>query len=208
MERKRQKQREAQQRQYERQRARQRERQADPAYRQQQHDKAVRSAEKRQAKQLERLQSPEYRAQLVEKARQKQDTAASKPTAPKKTTPIRSRGTKGRTPTARERQIMDKLGALPCIACSQHGHYTYEISLHHIDGRVKDGAHELVLPLCNWHHQHAAPADLRAQYPWLIPVHAAGAVGGRKAFETANGGQLELLAQAYQMAGVETLKQS
>ncbi|MGQ7074890.1 Ref family recombination enhancement nuclease, partial [Escherichia sp. SP-MK2] len=24
------------------------------------------------------------------------------------------------------------------------------------------------------HHQHAAPAEVRAKYPWLVPVHADG----------------------------------
>ncbi len=36
------------------------------------------------------------------------------------------------------------------------------------------------LPLCRWHHQHAAPAEVRAKYPRLVPVHADGVVGGKK----------------------------
>ncbi|MBW6055232.1 recombination enhancement function domain protein [Escherichia coli] len=30
------------------------------------------------------------------------------------------------------------------------------------------GRHKKQLPLCRWHHQHAAPAEVRAKYPWLV----------------------------------------
>ncbi|QCR38811.1 recombinase (plasmid) [Nissabacter sp. SGAir0207] len=195
-----QKQRDAQQRQREKQRTRQ----ADPAYRQAMQEKALASGKRQQEKQRARQQSPEYRAQLVEKAQAKRQQAVSKPPAAARTRkPARSLGTKGRSPTSEERGIMAALGTLPCIACLQHGIRTEQVSLHHIDGRVKPGAHKLVLPLCEWHHQLAAPARVRDCYPWLVPVHAAGTVGGKRTFEALNGTQYELLALAYQMARID-----
>jgi hypothetical protein len=85
------------------------------------------------------------------------------------------------------------MGKLPCIACLLHGQKSYEVSLHHIDGRVKPGAHKRILPLCVWHHQHAAPSEFRRRFPWLIPVHACGTVGGKTDFERRNNTQDFLL---------------
>lgn len=196
---KRQKQYEAAQRQRARQQERQRERQASPEFREQQRVKAVATS----ARRIARLTSPEYRAEQAQKARKKQDekTAAS-PTQKCRSAPIRSRGAKGRAPTADERSVMDALGRLPCIACLMNGQQTEEISLHHIYGRTKPGAHFAVLPLCKWHHQIAAPLNVRLIYPWLVPVHADGSVGGRKLFEDLNGTQEELLAESFRRAAV------
>jgi hypothetical protein len=60
----------------------------------------------------------------------------------------------GRTPTAAEKQHMQVVGNLPCIACEKDGHHNDYITLHHVDGRVKPDAHFKVLPLCGFHHQH------------------------------------------------------
>lgn len=99
----------------------------------------------------------------------------------------------GRTPNAEEKRFMKKMGQLPCVACLLNGEHSPQISLHHIDGRVKPGAHLLILPLCVYHHQHAAPVAVRAKYPWLVPVHACGSVGGKRAFESLNNTQEFLL---------------
>lgn len=61
---------------------------------------------------------------------------------------------KGRTPTAAEKAHMALVGAMPCIACEKEGYYNDYISLHHVYGRTKLGAHFDVLPLCSGHHQH------------------------------------------------------
>lgn len=188
----------------ERQRARNAEKLADPEYRQKQVDKARETQERQREKRLLQLQSPEYWEKRREIIARKRSTALNTSAKPRKA--IKSRGNKGRTPTAAERRIMDKLGALPCIACLIHGKVSPLISLHHIDGRTAPDAHAHVLPLCNFHHQHAAPADIREQYPWLLPVHADGNVGGPAEFEKANGTQLNLLAEAYKRAGIECLK--
>lgn len=99
----------------------------------------------------------------------------------------------GRTPTADEKRFMDKMGKLPCVACLLNGKQSPLISLHHIDGRTKPGAHFEILPLCVYHHQHAASPDVRRRYPWLVPVHACGSVGGRAVFEQYNNTQQFLL---------------
>ena len=99
----------------------------------------------------------------------------------------------GRNPTADERRFMDRMGKLPCIACLCHGQNSPEISLHHIKGRTIENAHKFILPLCNYHHQSAAPEHIRAKYPWMVPVHACGSVGGKNAFEAENGSQEFLL---------------
>ena len=159
--------------------AKQRAKMADPAWREKQYQKQRAAAQRR----MERMQS-----------------ANQKPPAPRK--PIKSRGLKGRTPTAEERRIANALGSLPCIACYMHGVITTEVSLHHIEGRTAPGCHKKQIPLCLWHHQHAAPIDVRQIYPWLVPVHADGTVGGKAAFSTLNKPELVLLADAYTLAGL------
>ncbi len=61
---------------------------------------------------------------------------------------------KGRTPTKAEREFHDRMASLGCVACRFDGHATELVSIHHIDGRTKPGAHTKVLPLCGPHHQH------------------------------------------------------
>ncbi|NUL35059.1 Ref family recombination enhancement nuclease [Kosakonia sacchari] len=136
------------------------------------------------ARQRERQSDPEWRKAQYEKQRERTARAIAKA----KTRP-KSRGLKGRTPTAAERRIMDKIGALPCIACYVHGVTNYNSTIHHIDGRTKAGAHSHLLSLCDGHHQHAAPADVREASPWLVPVHADGTCGGKAEFERLNGTQ-------------------
>jgi hypothetical protein len=106
--------------------------------------------------------------------------------------PMKSRGMKGRAPTAAEAQFMDRIGALPCICCLKDGWENRDISLHHIDGRTKPGAHFLVLPLCGPHHQQD-DSDPRGR----ISVH------GRKAtFQARYGMQMDLLAECMAMLGI------
>ncbi|WP_338296883.1 Ref family recombination enhancement nuclease, partial [Escherichia coli] len=113
----------------------------------------------------------------MEKAKQydqrRKEKAVSAPSKKTRT----SRGLKGRSLTADERRIQTAIGTLPCIACHIHGQHSPVVSLHHIFGRTAENAHKYVLPLCKWHHQYAAPAEVREQYPWLVPVHADGKIG-------------------------------
>lgn len=116
-----------------------------------------------------------------------------KPLDPTKPPPKRtSRGMKGRTPTAAERAFMEAAGKVPCLACTIDGRHNPVISLHHIDGRTKPGAHFLVLPLCGPHHQQDDSDPL--QRP---------SVHGRKATFTARyGTELELLAKLRSLLGL------
>lgn len=188
-----------------RQRERQKTKLADPAYRQHQQEKRQAAAQRSAEKRLARIRSPEYQAEQREKQRVKRQEAAQTPRKlpaapkPRKTS---MRGLKGRTPTAAERRVMGTLAKLPCTACWLHKHHQPLISLHHVNGRTADGAHMDVIPLCRWHHQDAAPKDVREQYPWLVPVHASGIVGGKAEFSHLNASEEDLLLMAYEQAGI------
>jgi hypothetical protein len=72
---------------------------------------------------------------------------------------------KGTTPTRADREHWDRIASLGCIACRLDGNHAPEVSIHHVDGRTKPGAHRLVLPLCAGHHQDGTGI------PGLIAVH-------------------------------------
>lgn len=91
-------------------------------------------------------------------------------------------GMKGKTPTAAEKRFHTQLAALGCIACRLDGTHNPIVSIHHIDGRTKPGAHRKVLPLCAGHHQDGTGR------PGLIAVHP-----WKARFEQRYGTQLELL---------------
>lgn len=99
---------------------------------------------------------------------------------------------KGRTPTAAEQRFMDAIGSLGCLACAKDGNVNPWISLHHIDGRTKPGAHMKVIGLCAGHHQDGTGADksMIAVHPW------------KARFESAYGTQYELLEAAKQRLGI------
>lgn len=102
-----------------------------------------------------------------------------------------SRGLKGRAPTAAEQRFMDQAGQQPCMACEIDGWRNHIVSLHHVDGRTKQGAHFQVLPLCSEHHMQD-DSDPRGR----VSVH------GRKATFTARyGTERELLALLYARLG-------
>jgi len=108
--------------------------------------------------------------------------------------PIASRGMKGRPPTADEARFMSAIAALGCIACRKDGWHNPDVSVHHIDGRTKPGAHLLVLPLCAGHHQDGAGPN-----PTLIAVHPY-----KARFEERYGAQLALLAECIAMLNLES----
>jgi hypothetical protein len=95
---------------------------------------------------------------------------------------------KGTTPTKADKQLWDALAQLGCIACRKHGNFTPDVSIHHIDGRTKPGAHQRVLPLCAGHHQDGTGM------PWLIAVHPY-----KARFEQTYGKQADLLAECLNM---------
>lgn len=114
---------------------------------------------------------------------------AREPKLPKVRKPMGSRGMKGRSPTADEARLMTAIADLGCIACRKDGWHNPDVSVHHIDGRTKPGAHLLVLPLCAGHHQDGAGAN-----PTLIAVHPY-----KARFEARYGAQHELLAECVAM---------
>jgi hypothetical protein len=109
----------------------------------------------------------------------------------KSTSKLKSRSIKGRAPTVAERERMDKIAEIGCIACFHEGIYNPHVSLHHIDGRTKPDAHMLVLPLCAPHHQQDDTDPL--QRP---SVH-----GRKKTFTARYGTEMELLAECLVLIG-------
>lgn len=109
----------------------------------------------------------------------------------KSTKAMKSRGTKGRTPTAEERRRMDAIAGLGCIACRKDGIVNPWVSLHHIDGRTKPGAHLKVLPLCAQHHQQD-DAD---------PLQRPSVHGRKETFTERYGSEAELLAECLALIG-------
>lgn len=95
---------------------------------------------------------------------------------------------KGSTPSKAERELWDELASLGCIACRKDGRHNSMVSIHHIDGRTKPGAHRKVLPLCAGHHQDGTGA------PGLIAVHPY-----KARFEEKYGKQSDLLDDCLQL---------
>ena len=95
---------------------------------------------------------------------------------------------KGRNPSAAEKRFHDRLASLGCIACRVDGNHNPIVSIHHIDGRTKPGAHLRVLPLCAGHHQDGYGIS------GLIAVHPY-----KRRFEDRYGSQYELLAMCEQL---------
>lgn len=89
---------------------------------------------------------------------------------------------KGKTRTKDEKALQDRIASLGCIACLKDGVHNPVVSIHHIDGRTKQGAHTKVLPLCAGHHQDGTGI------PGLIAVHP-----WKKRFEQTYGNQYDLL---------------
>ena len=102
--------------------------------------------------------------------------------------------TKQRTRTPAEIDLHDRLAALGCIACMKDGRFNDYVSIHHVDGRTKEGCHLLVLPLCAPHHQRddTDPLNRIAVHPW------------KDRFEKRYGQQLALVAEC--MALIATTK--
>lgn len=96
---------------------------------------------------------------------------------------MKSKGMKGRSPNAFEKQWHDALASLGCIACYQDGIHQPIVSIHHIDGRTKPNAHIFCLPLCAGHHQDGTGNDKQmiAVHPW------------KSRFEARYGTQMQLL---------------
>lgn len=167
----------------------------DPDYLEQQKEKQRQAQMKAFEKQRERQQvkeaSPDYKAQKIQAIKAK----------PLITKPIKSKGTKGRNPTALEKILANKIGDIGCICCLNKKWYTSDmaeqestkfVSLHHVEGRTKEWAHAKVLPLCAHHHDTPAPSHAPEE---LTPIHR----GNKKEWIALNGTEEELLKQVYEI---------
>jgi hypothetical protein len=63
---------------------------------------------------------------------------------------------KGRTPTKKEKEWMDKISEYGCIVCRENFNCITPAEIHHIDGKTKLNAHLMSLPLCYKHHREGA----------------------------------------------------
>lgn len=90
-----------------------------------------------------------------------------------------------------EREHLNKVAALGCIACYNWGFPHTPAAIHHIragQGMSQRASNYEVIPLCPYHHQEGATGQA---------IHA-----GRKSWEANHGTERDLLAQVLQMLGV------
>lgn len=181
----------------------------DPAYLEAEQQKQRETQMKTFEKQRIKEKSPEYIKQQIEKVTAAKDKSVKKALESKsvisidfkKTKAIKSKGLKGRNPSALEKILANKIGDIGCICCLNKNWYTSDmqeqestkfVSLHHVEGRTKEWAHAKVLPLCAHHHDTPAPSHAPQE---LTPIHR----GNKKEWIELNGTEEELLKQVYEM---------
>ena len=96
---------------------------------------------------------------------------------------------KGRPVTDAEKVLHDRIAQMGCVACRHDGIFNTYISIHHVHGRTKPGAHMHVLPLCAPHHVNDGTA---------LAVH-----GHKRLWEEKYGKQDDLVAAQWKELGVE-----
>lgn len=126
-------------------------------------------------------------------------------TLPTHKKPIKSKGTIGRTRSAFEVELHDKMASIGCIACINSG-LSFEgeggyVSIHHVNGRTSKQCHEECFPSCMWHHNTSMDKEDAKIYPNVFPIHAKGSLGGNVPWEKINGSQISLILQAWEMVG-------
>ncbi|MDH5359711.1 MAG: Ref family protein [Gammaproteobacteria bacterium] len=178
-------------------------RMSDPEYINEQREKQIKASEKLRIKES----SPEYRKKQIAKkivqAKIQQAKAATKSLSDIQTVKAVKRNTssgmKGRSPTAVEKRLGNKIAGIGCICCLNKGWYTTDmqqqestkfVSLHHVDGRTREWAHAKVLPLCAYHHDTPAPDKAPVE---LTPIHR----GNKNEWVQINGTEETLLQQVY-----------
>lgn len=87
-------------------------------------------------------------------------------------------------PTKSDKKYWDAVAQLGCIPCKIDGYHNPLVSIHHVDGRTKPGAHRKVLGLCAGHHQKGTNTN----NPNMIAVHP-----DKARFEAKYGTQEELM---------------
>ena len=185
----------------------------DPIYQEAQQQKQrqtqMKAFEKQRARQQIKEASPEYIKQQIEKSAAAKEKSIKKALESKSVISVdvnknkrtKSKGIKGRNPTALEKILANKIGDIGCICCLNKKWYTSDmaeqestkfVSLHHVEGRTKEWAHAKVLPLCAYHHDTPAPSHAPEE---LTPIHR----GNKKEWIAFNGTEDELLKQVYEM---------
>lgn len=96
----------------------------------------------------------------------------------------------GRPVSPAEKLLHDRIAQMGCVACRQDGKLNTWVSIHHVHGRTKPGAHMQVLPLCAGHHVGDG-TDTISVHPW------------KKRFEERYGKQDDLVAAQWAELGVE-----
>lgn len=91
--------------------------------------------------------------------------------------------------TKAEKAHQDKVAALGCVACLLDGVINPHVSIHHVNGRTKTGAHMQVLPLC-FHHHQGGTEEFPSVHPW------------KRRFEAEYGSQESLLGFVNSLLGV------
>lgn len=95
---------------------------------------------------------------------------------------------KGRAPTAAEKRYHDRIASIGCIACKIDSIENDQVSVHHVEGRTRPGAHMKVLPLCFFHHMPNGAG--------VESVH-----GNKARFEAKYGTQAELMEMCWDILG-------
>ena len=79
---------------------------------------------------------------------------------------VRSKKSKKKAATTKERYHMNKVASLGCIACQVIGYEDTPCELHHIrtdSGTAQRASHYEVIPLCMRHHRHDKNAIHRSK---------------------------------------------
>lgn len=98
---------------------------------------------------------------------------------------------KGRTPSKKEKDYMDKVQQLGCIVCANRGFPDVPAEIHHTRGKTVKDAHLYVLPLCPSHHRFGGHIEPISRHPY------------KKRFEDAYGTEAELLTKVQEILAGE-----
>jgi hypothetical protein len=107
-------------------------------------------------------------------------------------------------PTKKQRERLDRLHRLPCIACVQEGvSQPFPTEAHHLVDfgyREHSGGHDATIPLCCWHHRGqqltgANPKMMATMYGPSLALE-------KRAFTTRYGTQRELLQRVEMVLGL------
>jgi len=103
---------------------------------------------------------------------------------------------KAKPPTKAQRQRMDRIAELGCVACRMKlGHRGFDATCHHQTEYARRKGHAATVGLCPWHHFGQVPEGCRdrAQATRDLGPSLAGPEGGSRPFRERFGSDDELL---------------